>query len=220
MTTIVCDSSSLISMGMNCFLPLLEELSSKVSFVVSEGVIDEIIHRPAETKRFKLSSIRFENLLEEGIIEAVTGDPQTISEIVDLANNIFYAKHKPMTVVHKGEAEALAIALDTKGVLLIDERTLKMLLEDPLSLKNLLQKRVHRNVREEHHNMDAWRKRIKNPPLLRSSDLIAYAYSTGLLGKYFGRDSPGILEASLWSLKFSGCSITPGEIQEYLRVLG
>ena len=48
--------------------------------------------------------------------------------------------------------------------------------------------------------------------MIRSADLVAYAYEEGYLKK--DRD---FLEATLYALKYAGCAISEQEIQDYIH---
>lgn len=214
---VVCDSSALISMSINCMLPVLVELSEKVDFVIPESVLDEVITVPRDNKKYKLSALRFSALIETDVMSVEKPDAESTREIRDAANSIFWIKHKPLRILHEGEAEALVLAKDN-GVLLIDERTLRFLVENPEGMKGLLQRRMNREVYENRDNMKAFQGLSKEVPIIRSSEIIAVAYETGLLEKYFSGEGREVLESCLWALKFSGCSLTREEIDDYLRI--
>ena len=214
---VVCDSSALISMSINCMLPVLTELGERVDFVIPESVLDEVITVPRSSKKYKLSALRFSALVENGVVSVEKPNQESTREIIDAANSIFWVKHKPLRILHEGEAESLVLAKDS-GVLLIDERTLRFLVENPGSMTGLLQRRMNREVFENKENMKRFQGLTKSVPIIRSSEIIAVAYETGILEKYFRGEGKEILESCLWALKFSGCSLTREEIDEYLRI--
>jgi len=61
--TIVADSSSIISLAVNCMSSVLAELSAKI--VVTGGIYDEIVSRPITSKRYALESLRIRRLFSE-----------------------------------------------------------------------------------------------------------------------------------------------------------
>jgi len=213
---IICDSSALISLSMNCMLPIISDFSETVDFVIPKSVYDEIVSAPAKGRRFKLSSLRFDMMVKNGILQIVEGDPLLVKDIMNAANEIFWAKHKPLAIIQEGETEALAMAQKGDSILM-DERTLRFLIERPQSLVGLLQRRMHRGVHEDRRRTDRFRDYTKGVSVLRSSELIARAYEKGLLEKYYGKGEEA-LKGCLWALKYSGCSITEEEINEYLRI--
>ncbi|MBN2517278.1 MAG: hypothetical protein JXB14_00375 [Candidatus Altiarchaeota archaeon] len=217
---VVCDASALISMSMNCMLPVLVDLSERVDFVIPESVVDEVINVPRDIRRYKLGALRFSALMENGIISAEKPNGEQTQKIIDTANSIFWMKHRPIKVVHGGEAEALVLAKETNGVLLMDERTLRFLVESPENMKGLLQRRMNREIYENRDNMRAFQSLTQGVPIIRSSEVVAIAYEKGVLEKYFGGGGREVLESCLWALKFSGCSLTQEEIEQYLRLGG
>ncbi len=215
---VICDSSSLISMSMNCMLPLLVELSELADFIITETVYDEIITNPEKGKHHRMGPLKFRALVKNGVLRIEKADPDEVSQILDLSNNIYYARHKPLKIIQRGEAEALALA-NNGDTLLVDERTLRFLIEDPINLKELLQYRMHRGVTMDHEHRKIFQKYCQGVSIIRSSELVAVAYEKGILEKYFSGEKQALLEACLWSLKFKGCSLSAEDIGDYLNML-
>ncbi len=218
MKEIVCDSSSLISMSDNCLLWLLPEF--KVEFIVPAEVKREIVDRPLKTAKFEFKAMRLSQAIDSGSIKVL--DAGGVSErgkrIVELSNSIFsYGRHN-VKIVHGGEAESIAL-MEKKGIqtLLIDERTTRLLIEDRDALRKYIEHRTgfHLKVNQKIERQLA--DELDGISVIRSSELLAWAYEQGLLGKYGGGRE--LLHASLYGLKYSGCAISTEEIEDYMKLL-
>jgi hypothetical protein len=218
MKKIVCDSSSLISLTDNCLLFVLRELHG-VEYYIPKGVEQEIVAYPMRTKRFELPAIRLKQLITDGTVSVY--DHPSIYEyskrVADLANRLFSYKKKFVKIIHEGEAQSLG-CMNALGsnVLLTDERTVRHLIENPEQLKQYMESRTRYKLHMDEPVLRQISKEMRGFEVIRSSELVAYAYDRGLLERF---GSPKILDAALWGLKFSGCSITGDEIKEYLNLL-
>ncbi len=215
---VICDSSSLISMAMNCMLPLIAELSQSADFIITKTVYDEIITNPQRSRHHRMGPLKFKALLDNGILKVESADRKEVGVILDISNSIYYARHNPLTIIQKGEAEALALANDG-DVLLMDERTMRLLIENPRDLKGLLQHRMHKGVTMDKKRRDMFERYCKGVSVIRSSEIVAVAYEKGILEKYFSGPKRELLEACLWALKHKGCSLSAEDINEYLRMM-
>ena len=215
---VVSDSSSIISMAINCMSTLLAELGLEI--VVSREVYDEIVSRPINSKRYALESMRIKKLFNEGVVKVMDADPRLTDEIIEVSNGIYSAHHQNIRLIHKGEAGALALIRDVGAdAFLIDERTMRMMLEDPESLKNVLSSQNNGRVDIDYGRLDAFRKLVPPVKIIRSSELAAIAYERGVLGKSLGDNRKEALMAMLYALKFSGCAISWDEIDDYASIM-
>ncbi len=215
---VICDSSSLISLSMNCMTPILADLSESTDFIITKSVYDEVVTTPRHMEQHKLAALKFLALVQSGIITVEEADRDTADDILSLSNSIFYARQKPLQIIQRGEAEALALACKGKCALLMDERTLRFLIEGPNDLKELLQHRMHKGVMMDRGKAAEFKK-YSSIPVIRSSEVVAIAYEKGILQKYFFGEKKELLEACLWGLKLKGCSLAVEDIQEYLRMV-
>lgn len=216
---IVCDSSALISLCENCLAWLLRDAAKKAEIFIPPKVKEEIVDNPLMTKRFELRAIQLNHLLQGGTIKVFSDKkiPELSWKIVNLANALFTYKKRPVKILHPGEAEAVAcIKILGDAIFLVDERTVRLLIEDPDDLKKYMEERtgyvleINKDVRRELENI------VGGIDIIRSADFFASAYQTGLLDKY---ETEKILEAGLYGLRFSGCAVSEGEIKEYIRML-
>ena len=96
-----------------------------------------------------------------------------------------------------------------KNVLVIDERTTRVLCEKPENLKKLLQNKLHTGIKINKENL----KQFRGFKVVRSAELIYIAYKKDLIKI---KDKK-ILDALLYSLKYKGCAISTSEIEKIKR---
>lgn len=211
---VVSDSSSIISMAINCMSTIMGELG--VEFVVSPEVYDEVITRPSNSKRYMLESIRIKKLFNEGVIKVESPSPALTRQIMDVSNSVYHMHKQNIKLIHLGEAAALALAKEINAdAFLIDERTMRMVLEDPEQLKVVLSSQVNHGVDIDYKQLELFKALVPNIKLIRSCEVAAVAYEKGVLGKALGDGRKEAFLSVLYALKFSGCSISWDEIEEY-----
>ncbi len=215
---IVADSSAIISLAINCMSSALGELNA--SIVVTPSVYNEVITQPLTTKRFALEAMRIGKLFDKKIISVKEVDRKAANEILDAVNSVFEVRGRPLNIIHRGEADAVTLARDVKAdALLIDERTTRLLIEDIQEVKNTLSFRTGKKIEVNRKKFDELGRMLPQIPVIRSAEIAAIAYEKGVLDKQLeaGRGNP--LDAALCALKFSGCSISWEEIEEYTRLI-
>ena len=222
MRYILCDSSALISLGDSCMLDVLDLFSKKysISFIIPKGVRKEIIERPLsiKMKAYQYSAMRLKReILREVISVSKLDTYEEGKELLRIANKIFFAKGKPIHLIDLGEAEMIALAKKL-GIpyLLMDERTTRMLIETPFKLKSHLSKELKLNIMLNKKNYLKFSILVENMKVFRSVDLVSLAYKLGYFKDKFGKDAFNSFSAALYKLKYSGCSVSFEEIEEYL----
>jgi hypothetical protein len=121
-----------------------------------------------------------------------------------------------LSIIQAGEAEALALArAQGAKALFIDERTTRSLIENPVRLKEVLERRQEQPVRVNEQNLNSIRNMFPNLKMFRSVDIIAFAYEQNLFDHELAHGKLE-LEAALWAAKFGGCAVSEKEINEYL----
>jgi predicted nucleic acid-binding protein len=216
MKYIIFDAGPLINFSMNGLLPLFIKLRKEFpgKFLITESVKKEIIDRPQEIRRFQLGALQLKALLKEKIIELPELNPEQKKqlgkksvEFMNLANSTFRVKHRDLHLIHKGEAATLALASIFKpSVIAVDERTTRMLCENPENLRKLLQKKLHSSVKANKKNYSYF----KEFRIIRSTELVYIAYKK----KLHELKDPKALEAMLHGVKYKGCSVSEEEIEE------
>ncbi len=222
MTEIACDSSSLISLGNNCTLNLIPFFSDNhdVDFYISKAVKQEIVDRPTQTKKFKFTGLKMNQLIQEGYLKVID-EPvkEYTNRFLELSNSLLSSKEtgENIEILHRGEAEAIGTLkyLGTNN-LLIDERTTRLLIEDIHVLKDYISSRVKEEIEIEKDVKEKIDIETNDIDVIRSSELIARGYETG----FFKEKTKDMLEGSLYGVKFAGCAIKSEEIKEYLKLIG
>ncbi len=226
---LVFDSGPLISLTTNNLLSTLERLKEQYGgkFVLPEAVKGELVDEPLRTKKFMFEAMQVQRLITAGVLEVVEDEDtkELTLELLQLANNAFAAKGKPIQIVHYGEMASIAAAklLDAEA-LVIDERIARELVEHAEHLPEMMEKRLHTTVNADSSKLSLLRRYCANLKIIRSVELVTAAFEKGLLDRYVasGEESaiPGIrqklLESVLWGLKMNGCAVSRQEIEQII----
>lgn len=221
---IIFDSGVLISFSMNGITDMIRNLKSVFDgkFLITSEIKKEVIDTPLKIRRFKLEALKIKSLLDEGVIEMPSSIGLTDSEItkrtreiMDIANSLFKGDEKDIHLIDLGEASCLAVGemLDEKkikNVIAVDERTTRVLVENPENLRKFLEKKLHVKISIRKENL----KLLKKFRIIRSPELIYIAYKKGLVKL---KDSSA-LEALLYAVKYKGSSISGNEIEEIKKI--
>lgn len=226
MKSIVFDSGPIISLTTNNLLNTLVDLKKqfKGQFCITESVRDELVSRPLEIKRFKFEALQVEALIEKGILNVVSPPylRKSALEVLNIANSIYEVNKTRPQLIQLGEIETLVYAVqENASAVIMDERSTRMMVESPLSLKRILEKRLHKKVEINQSALKSFKARINSIPILRSTELMSIAYEQGMLDKFLvdmPKAKQNLLDAVLWGLKLNGCSISPPEIDAILKL--
>jgi len=219
--SVVCDSSSLISLSDSCLLWILSEVSKSFGgyFIIPKTVEYETITHSISMKSHTLGAIRLKKLLLDGIIKVIETPrvSRLTSELLQLGNRIFSIGGRPLKIIHSGETETIALAMEfgLKNIL-IDERTTRMLLEAPLDLKSHMEEEFQAKIKLNEKHLDRFLKNADGLNLFRSTELAIIGYEKGLF-KDYGEMEKSAIEAALYGLKFAGCGISFSEIEEFSK---
>ncbi len=236
---IVFDTGPIINFAITGLLPKLTELKKKYNgdFIITSSVERELIDRPLSSKKFRLEALQVLKEIQSGSFKVFNDKAVSnlTKELLDLSNSCFKAKGNWIRIVSYAEISVLATAihLESESVV-IDERTTRLLVEDPLKIKSILQKKLHVNVEVDKDKIRMLRELLKDLKVLRSVDLAVIMFEKGIFDEYIisGRklNSSGlyhynfthpkllILESLLWALKLNGCSVQNREISEILKL--
>ena len=227
--SIIFDTGPVISLVTNNLLWILEPLKQKFGgkFYITPAVKRELIDKAFKIKRFEFEALQISRLINKGILEIV-GNAQIEAlskKLLDLANHSFKAKGNWVNIVSDAEIEALAAdAVLNSDAAVIDERTVRLLLENTPNMTNLMEKRFHCKVQPNIDNIREFKKQLRNVQILRSTELALIAYKMGLLNDYIAEKSTKVrdpkkllLDAVLWAVKVRGCSISGQEINQIVR---
>ncbi len=104
----------------------------------------------------------------------------------------------------------------------MDERTLRLFIENSSEMEKLLEHRFHRNVVPNKNKMKQFVDQLKGVKIIRSIELVGVAYKLGLLDSYIPKKKGGkdtLLDSVLWAAKYNGCAVTSREIEEVKNFL-
>ena len=217
--SLIFDAGPIINFAMNGILPILEDLQKefKGDFLITKEVKKEIIDKPLTIKRFEFQALQINELFKKGVIKHADITQEQVKELrrrrekfMQIANNTFKTKKRYVHLIDKGEAAALALSsiLPDNLPLVVDERTTRILCENPENLRKLLEKKLHTSIKANTKNYIPF----KDFKIIRSTELVYLAYKKGL---YKIKD-PKVLEAALYGVKFRGCSVSEQEIKSII----
>jgi len=223
MKYLVFDAGPIISLTLNGMLPVIEKLKGvfEGEFILTPDVRREIIERPMKIKKFKLEALQVTDLIEKGIFK-LSGDvipdqklDKEIKKVLKNANGVLKstATGEKIKIIHDGEASCLAFVNLVKedAVIVIDERTTRMLTEAPENLEEMMEKKLHTPLDPNLSLLEG----MKKFKFIRSAELLYIAYKKDLIGV---KKEKELLDALLYGVKFKGCAISSGEIEEMKRL--
>ena len=229
MKSITFDTSTIVSLSMNNLLWLIKPLKKRFrgSFIIPSSVRVEVVDKPLNSKKYKLEALMIKDYIEEGFFE-IFYEKKIRAEsdrLLRIANKIFTINKRPLQILHLAEIESLVTASHIGSLAyVIDERTLRLLIEDSNKLREVLQIRTHRNVEINNDQLQKFLEYCKSVMMIRSSELVTISFQLGFLDKYITdkrihKDlKKPLLEGALWGLKLRGCSITEQEINQILNM--
>ncbi|MFH0936447.1 MAG: hypothetical protein V1815_02085 [Candidatus Woesearchaeota archaeon] len=226
MKSLVFDTSSIISLATNNLLWIISELKKRYNgqFYLCNSVKRELVDNPLQSKKYKFEALTIMELIKKRDLELYNGDLNAKkNKLLDIANNIFKAKGQNMSIVHDADMESLALAIAIKAdAYVVDERTTRLLIEDPKKLSDLFNKKLHTDVNFDNKLLKDFQNEIGNINVLRSADLMTIVYEKGLLDKYVFSENlrKSVLEGVLWGVKLRGCSISIEEIDDIIKMEG
>lgn len=209
---------------MNGLFQELKELKKVFSgkFIITKEVVEETIEKPLTIKKFELEALRMQEMVDEGVLEYPSSlgvNDKEVSlltqRILKQANELFRSEKRAIEIIGKGEASCLALGKlfndkNIKNVIAVDERTTRVLGENPEGLVKFLENKFHTNIKLNKGDTNF----IKGLKFIRSSELIYIAYKKGFIK--LKKDKA--LDALLYALKFKGCAISDDEIEEIKRM--
>lgn len=229
MKAIVFDSSTIISLVTSCLAWILRELkkATDVEFLIPRKVYEETVVSALRNWNYKLEGVRILNMIGRGIlkVEDMKATAIEASRFLNLANNLFYTGKRSLKLVHYGEAEVIGLckAVGTNNIA-IDEKTTRLLLEDPERLKSLLENKLHMKINVNERNLEKLKSNYSNFNVLRSTELLALGYEEGIFSDFLsecgtnGKIRRDFLLGALRLLKLNGCAIGNDEINEYVEI--
>jgi hypothetical protein len=166
--------------------------------------------------------LKLQELIDEKILEfpSILGiDEKKISEktieLMETANKTFFEKGKPLHLIDSGETSALVLSKmlnerNIENIIVVDERTTRLLCEKPENLQKLLQKKLHSPIEIKDENL----KYFKNFKFVRSCEIAYMMYKKGVTKT----KNKQVLDAMLYALKFKGCAVSTEEISKLKKI--
>lgn len=220
------DAGPIISLVMSQLSWILPKLKEQFDgkFYITPAVRKELIERPLGVKRFEFEALQVMKMIDDGILEVYDQMPvKRASSLINLANNSFQIDGKSMDIIQSGEIESVSSALEIEAsAVVMDERTLRLLMENGPELRHLLENRFNKKVMADKDKIKKFMDEVKSVKIIRSVELLAVAYKLGLLEGYVPKEKNGeelLLDAVLWTVKSNGCAVTSQEIDEMKKYL-
>jgi hypothetical protein len=226
MKSLIFDAGPVISLTTNNLLWVLDYLKDRFNgdFYIPHAVKSELVDKPLASKKFKFEALQVSFRIRKAVLN-VLETPQIkalAEELLELANHSFKVRGNWLQIVQYAEMEVLASAvIMNASAVAIDERTTKLLVEDPDALTRMLSKHLRGKVSVNRKNLDKTRQWTKNIRIIRSVELVMVAYEKGILDKYLldGNDSrKTLVESLLWGVKLHGCAISRRELDELVAL--
>lgn len=209
---------SLVMSRLGWLLPLLKQKYGG-KFYITPAVHRELIERPLQVKRFEFEALQVMKLVREGVLEVYKNVNQPkVKELKLFANSAFKIKDQTLDVVQEGELESISAASEIGAeAVVMDERTLRLLIEHYVDMQKLLELRFHKEVKVDLAKLNQFSQQFQEVKIIRSIELVSVAYQLGLLDAYVPKMKEGkevLIDAVLWATKFNGCAVTDKEIEE------
>ena len=227
MKSLIFDAGPIISLATNNLLWIIEPLKKEFDgkFYLTEAVRKELVDRPLETKKFKFEAIQVEKLIENKILEVIDNDfiRDKTPSLLNTANEIFKAYNDYyMRIVHFAEISVIAAAVSLNAdAIVIDEKTTRLLIENPSRLVEILKRTLHTSIRVNENNLKEFRSIAGKINTIRSIELVTVAYEHGILDDYITKITDArknLLESVLWGVKLNGCAVSKDEIEQIVRI--
>jgi len=242
MKYLIFDAGPIISLTMNGMLSILEKLKDVFDgeFILTPHVRREVVDKPMKIKKFKLEAIQVNDMIDRGIFkmssEIISNQKldQETKRLLKVTNGVLRtsATKEKIKIIHDGEAACLAFSnlCEADNVIVIDERTTRMLTEAPQNLEKMMEKKLHTPLDVELSLLND----LKKFKFIRSSELLFIAYKKNLipfarnsvpskLGTNMpfssGKKNKDVLDALLYGVKFKGAAISSVEIEEMKKLV-
>ena len=224
--SIVFDAGPIISLTTNNLLWALDYLKEefKGNFYIPKAVYGEIVERPLASKRFKFEALQVSYRIKKAVLQVVETQKTHLlaEELLELANHTFKTRGNWLRIVHFAEMEVLATAIIMQSsAVAIDERTTRLLVEDPDRLVKMLSGKMGSKIFVNKPNLAKLMKWIKDIKVIRSVELVMVAYERGIFNKYLlegEKADKTLVESLLWGVKLHGCAVSRKEIDDLVAI--
>jgi hypothetical protein len=218
---LIFDAGPIISITMAGLLPVLEKLKKEFNgdFILTPQVKKEVIDNPIKIKKYELEAIKIQELLERGVFtissKIVSNDKIEFetNNILKESSQVLEAYGTKVRLIQQGEASCIAFSKLCKceNLIVIDERTTKLITESPENLRKIMENKLHSKIKINQNKI----KFFKDFKYIRSCELMYIAYKKELLDIKHTKQN---LEAVLYKLKYNGTAISSQEIKEIVAM--
>lgn len=219
---LILDAGPFISLTTNGLIKVLENLKKKfpeIEMILTPQVKREVIDRPLKIKKYELEAIKVMDLLDKKVIKMSSEFVQNgilekeTSKVIQDSNSLLTGAGETIRPIQEGEASCLAFSklCGKENLIVIDERTTRLLTESPENLHKLMERKVHMKLNLNKKNI----KYFKDFKYIRSAELLFMAYKNDLLEL---KKDPVVLDAILYGVKFRGTAISSREIEEMKKL--
>src|SRR3989344_7850371 len=219
------DAGPIISLMISRLIEFLPELKKQSGgkFYITPAVRKELVERPLSIHRFEFEALQVMKYINDGVLDIYDQVPnRKVADLIALANNSFSIKGKTMDVIQSGEMESVACALELGASVVMDERTLRLFIENPSEMSALLESRFQNKVTINKSKVKDFQKNLQGIPIIRSIELVSVAFKMSLFDSYLPKQKGGqdiLVGAILWATKYSGCAATDHEVEEIKKLL-
>ncbi len=229
---LVFDAGPIIALTLTGLLDEVARVAERsgVQYRVPRPVERELIDHPLETRKYAFEAYRVIQYFERGIFRLESSHRlrrQAVS-LLNLANSLFKAHGEWLRIVSLAEIAVLVHALEHDAIAVIDERSARMLVEQPRHLAEWMSRKLHTRVTLDSDHLRVWKNALRGLRIVRSVDLVFSLALEGYLEHYVPHhdllikrgmqhahafSQRHVVESALWGLKLNGCSVGRGEIE-------
>ncbi len=218
------DAGPIITLALSNLTWILEPLKRQYNgrFFITPSVHYELVKRPLTVNRFKFEALQVMKLIRLGVVEVYDSPIRGVKSLKALANSSFKIGNKNVDILQEGELESLSCALEHNTAIVMDERTLRLFIENSSEMESLLGRRFKRPVIGNAARIKEFSQKSSGAAIIRSIELVSVAYKLGFLDSYIPKGKLGreqLVDAVLWATKYNGCAVTIHEIAEIKKFL-
>lgn len=227
MRSLLFDTGPIINLTLNNLLWVLKGLNKrfKGDFLITPGVKRELIDKPLNSKKFGFEALQIIRALRKKYFTVFEDKKlhDRVLHLLGLANNVYSSHGRSLQILQFAEMETLVASLKYRSdAMVVDERTMRIIIEKPDALASLLRRRLHTNIKVDKNILNQFHEEVGDLRLIRSIELITVAYELGILDLYVPSEMSNgrrkLLDSLLWAFKLNGCAVTRREIDDILKL--
>ena len=128
------------------------------------------------------------------------------------ARRVVFVENHPQALL------VLAKNINAEAIV-IDERTTRLLLENPYRLHKYLEKKFRSRIQINKENLQELERHFSTIKIIRSVELALVSIDLGFFEEMLILDEKyKVVEAILWALKLNGCAISEIEIKKFVKM--